>query len=203
MSSPEVNLLSPEDPDYELEYFWCTYKCSLENFYKTHKLYQRPINKWSDTLNILKGYKYYDKIQKKIFEYLTLHMVDVIKSMDLYHSQILKTNFNRYLKMCKYVEFCNFTADIKRLDIIFRIYYSIINKKEKLSENERNIFRQVELLIFYDNFDSLFIYAVENNKYGIIDKLKKIIDLKVYFKNLYNKDVNTNMKGIKILQNMN
>ena len=32
-----MSVLSPEDPDYELELFWSTYKCSLENFYNNHK----------------------------------------------------------------------------------------------------------------------------------------------------------------------
>ena len=194
-----MNEVSPEDPDYELELFWHTYKCSLENFYKTFSRFIRPLQYWYDELNFYKKRGNYDIIQKKIFNYLTLHMIDVIKSMNSYHSQILKTNFNRYIKLCEKIKFYNFEKEIIRLDIIFKIYYSIISKDE-LKDTEYKIFSQIELFIFYDDYNLLIKYAIDNGKPGILDNLAKIIDLPIYIYDIYHIKLNNFMKGRKIIQ---
>ena len=42
--------------DYEIEQFWLQFKCSIINFYeKNNNLLTRPINKWSNHLNILQS----------------------------------------------------------------------------------------------------------------------------------------------------
>lgn len=193
-----MSRFSPEDPDYELELFWSTYKCSLENFYRSYKQFKRPLRYWYDELNFYKKKCNYDIIQKKIFDYLTLHMIDVIKSMDLYHSQILKTNFNRYIKLCEKIKFHNFVDEVIRLDVIFRIYYSIVNKKD-VSDIEIQIFSQIELFIFYNDFNLLIKYAIQNNKASILDNLIKIIDLHSLINDLYDINLPKLTKGKKIL----
>ena len=193
-----MSKFSPEDPDYELELFWSTYKCSLENFYRSYKQFKRPLRYWYDELNFYKRKCNYDIIQKKIFDYLTLHMIDVIKSMDLYHSQILKTNFNRYIKLCEKIKFYNFVDEVIRLDVIFRIYYSIVNKKD-VSDIEIQIFSQIELFIFYNDFNLLIKYAIQNNKASILDNLIKIIDLHSLITDLYDINLPKLTKGKKIL----
>ena len=62
-----MNNVSPEDPDYELELFWYSYKCSLENFYKSYKHFSRPLQYWYDELNFNKKKGNYNIIQKKNF----------------------------------------------------------------------------------------------------------------------------------------
>ena len=197
-----MNTFSPEDPDYELELFWQTYKCSLENFYKCNPTFVRPLKYWYNELNFYKRKKNYDRIQKKIFDYLTLHMIDVIKSFDSYHSQILKTNFNRYIKLCEKIKFYNFVDEVIRLEVIFKIYYSIISKKN-INEKEKLIFRQVELFIFYDDFNLLIKYAIENNKASILDNLVKIIDVHSLISDLYDVNIPNLAKGRKILNLLN
>jgi hypothetical protein len=194
-----MSTLSPEDPDYELELFWSTYKCSLENFYKSYKQFTRPLKYWYDDLNFHKRKNNYDKIQKKIFDYLTLHMIDVIKSMDAYHSQILKTNFNRYIKLCEKVKFYDFVDEIIRLDVIFRIYYSIVSKKS-FSIIEMQIFSQIELFIFYDDFNLLIKYALDNNSANILDNLMKITNIHHYIEAFYDVELDSYIKGKKIIQ---
>ena len=193
-----MSTLSPEDPDYELEFFWSTYKCSLENFYRSYKQYKRPLKYWYNELNFNKRKCNYNIIQKKIFDYLTLHMIDVIKSMDLYHSQILKTNFNRYIKLCEKIKFYNFVDEITRLDVIFRIYYSIVTKKN-VSNMEIQIFSQIELFIFYNDFNLLIKYAIDNNYPNIIDNLNKIIDIRSFIKDYYDLELDSYIKGKKII----
>lgn len=193
-----MSTLSPEDPDYELELFWSTYKCSLENFYIGYKQYKRPLKYWYDELNFNKRKCNYSIIQKKIFDYLTLHMIDVIKSMDLYYSQILKTNFNRYIKLCEKIKFHNFVDEVIRLDVIFRIYYSIVTKKN-VSDIEMQIFSQIELFIFYDDFNLLIKYAIDNNCPNIIDNLSKIVDTHSFIKDYYDIELESYIKGKKII----
>ena len=193
-----MSTLSPEDPDYELEFFWSTYKCSLENFYIGYKQYKRPLKYWYDELNFNKRKCNYSIIQKKIFDYLTLHMIDVIKSMDLYYSQILKTNFNRYIKLCEKIKFHNFVDEVIRLDVIFRIYYSIVTKKN-VSDIEMQIFSQIELFIFYDDFNLLIKYAIDNNCPNIIDNLSKIVDTHSFIKDYYDIELESYIKGKKII----
>ena len=197
-----MSTLSPEDPDYELELFWSTYKCSLENFYKGYKQYKRPLKYWYDELNFYKRKCNYNIIQKKIFDYLTLHMIDVIKSMDTYHSQILKTNFNRYIKLCEKIKFHNFVDEIVRLDVIFRIYYSIISKIE-ISNTEIQIFSQIELFIFYNDFNLLIKYAITNNKPNILDNLMKIVSIHSYIQDYYDIELDSYIKGKKIIHLIN
>ena len=79
-----------DNPDFKLEEFWDSYKCSLQNFYNQFKSYQRPLNRWYETLNHFKKHKKYNYIQKFIFNYLTLHTIDTIKSKSKYHLSILK-----------------------------------------------------------------------------------------------------------------
>ena len=133
-----------------------------------------------------------------IFDYLTLHMIDVIKSMDTYHSQILKTNFNRYIKLCEKIKFYNFVDEVVRLDIIFRIYYSIISKRD-VANIEIQIFSQIELFIFYDDFNLLIKYAIENNKPNILDNLMKIINIHSYIQDCYDIEIDSYIKGKKII----
>ena len=197
-----MSTLSPEDPDYELELFWSTYKCSLENFYRGYKEYKRPLKYWYDELNFNKRKCNYSIIQKKIFDYLTLHMIDVIKSMDLYHSQILKTNFNRYIKLCEKIKFYNFVDEVIRLDVIFRIYYSIVTKKN-VSDIEMQIFSQIELFIFYDDFNLLIKYAIDNNCPNIIDNLSKIVDTRSFIEDYYDIELDSYIKGKKIIHLIN
>lgn len=194
--------INKTDPDYELEHFWYTYKCSLDIFYNNYKCYKRPLSYWNDELNFYKKKGDYDVIQKKIFDYLTLHMVDIIKSMNSYHSRILETNFNRYIKICEKIKFYNFSDEIIRLKIIFKIYCSIL-LKEKITDIESQIFNQIELVIFYDDFDLLIKYAINNNKGIIIDYLIKIIDITKYIFKIYGITINHNMKGKKILELFN
>ena len=83
-----INESHIKDPDYKLEVFWFSYKCCFENFYKIYPSFENDTEYWSYQLNDLKKKKKYNLIQKKIFDYLLLHTCDVIKSKDLYHSQL-------------------------------------------------------------------------------------------------------------------
>ena len=54
--------------------------------------------------------------------------------------------------------------------------------------------------LFYDNYDNLFVYSIENNKCGIIDTLRKITDINEIVKRLYNKEIKIDICGKKLLR---
>ena len=194
-------LLNISDPDYLIEKFWHTYKCNLDKFYKNYPYFDRPIDEWSNILNKYKSNKKFDKIQKSIFHFLTLHTIDTMKSMDCYYSQILLTNIKRWMVVCEKTMFYNFDEDINILFNIYSIYYYIINSD--VAEKSKNLFKQSELLIFFYDYTPLVNFAVTNNKGNILDKLNNIFDISQIVKNLYSVDVYKNTKGQKILKAIN
>ena len=123
----DIYILNKNDDDYELENFWMTYKLNLKNFYRLYPSFYRPVNEWCIILNNYKKNKKYDMIQKKITYFITLHIVDTMKSFDTYYSGLLKTNINRWMKVCKASTFFDLSDELNRLDKLFKIYYKMLN----------------------------------------------------------------------------
>ena len=189
-------MLNRNDDDYELENFWMTYKLNLKNFYKLYPSFNRPINEWSIILNNYKKNKKYDMIQKKITYFITLHLVDTMKSFDYYYAGILKTNIKRWINVCGLSLFFDISDELNRLDQLLRIYNKILNSDKKC----KNLFTQAELLIFYKDYTPLIIYSVNNNKGNILDNLNKFYDITNDIYDLYNKKIYPNTKGDKIIK---
>lgn len=192
----DINILNKYDKDYKLESFWMTYKLNLKNFYKLYPSFYRPVDEWSIILNNYKKNKKYNMIQKKITYFITLHIVDTMKSFDNYYSGILKTNINRWIKVCKVSVFFDATEELNRLDQLFRIYYKMLNSDNKC----KSLFYQSELLIFYKDYTPLIIYAINNNKGSILDKLNKFYDITEDIYELFNKKIYVNTRGDKIIK---
>lgn len=184
-----------KNPDLELEQFWETYKCSLTNFYNEFKSYKRPLNRWYDTLNHFQKYQKYSHIQKFIFNYLTLHMIDVIKSKSKYHLSILKNNIKRYKKVCNNIHFYKFTNEINRLEIILKIYNSIDAQHDF-------IFLQIELCLMYNDVISLIQYGIKYKKDSILDNVIRLNSTETfeYIEYVYNLKLPKNIKGKKIIK---
>ena len=191
-------ILNKEDPDYLLEKFWETYKFCFSNFYKKYPYFLRPINLWCSNLNILKKNKFYDKIQKCIYNYLVLQTCDIMKTRDRYQMQILKTNIMRYIKLCSQVNFYMFDKELEKLEVIFKIYLYLVDCEE--NSFLISLFGEIEMPIFYDNYDNLFVYSIEYNKSGIIDRLRRITDINDIIKRLYNKAIKIDICGKKLLR---
>ena len=194
----EKNGLNSNQPDYQLESFWLTYKCCFNNFYKKYPCFYRPINLWCSNLNILKKKKMYDKIQRHIYNYLVLQSCDIMKTRDRYQMQILKTNIMRYIKLCNSVNFYIFDKELEKLETIFKIYFYLVDCEE--SNFLKSLFGEIEMPLFYDNYDNLIIFSVENEKSSIIDRLKKITDVNEIINRLYNKNIKYDICGKKLLK---
>ena len=193
----DKNYLNKEDPDYELEIFWFTYKCCFNNFYQKYSYFDTDTDIWCKELNLLKNEKNYDLIQKKIADYLLFQSCDVIKSMDYYHLQILKTNINRYIKLCEKVKFYIFTTELSIIDNIIRIYLCIL--KGILKRNDYYIFDNIYSILLDNNYDSLIKYAFKNKKGVILDRLRNIKDIREDIYRIFNLNLESVTSGKKIL----
>jgi hypothetical protein len=184
-----------KSPDYHLEDFWFTYKCSLENFYKQYVLIQRPLHYWYKTLNLYKSCKQYDKIQKSILNYMTLQLIDTIRMKNKHHMSILRDNIKRYQKTCLLVNFTNLTDEILKLYTIIDIYMNIDIKYDIP-------FKQVELCVVYNDISFFIEYGIEMNKDSIIDDIVKLNknNMYEYINNIYNIKLPDKIKGRKIIK---
>ena len=172
------------------------------NFYDDKKI-NRPINLWSDNLNELQKNKQYNLIEEHIRDYISLYAIDLIKSMNNYHSRILKTNIKRWNKISNKYNFNEPNTTQNTIFILFLIYEDFI-EKDTFDNRIINIFLEIELTILYKNYNDLIKYAVSFSKSNILKKLDTIIDIKKELKKIYNFDEKYYNYGFdKLLQYLN
>ena len=87
--------MSKKPVDYELEEYYLNFKQSMINFYHHHTL-TRPIEYWSERLNMLQSQKDYTEIRNTIIKIISLYAIDLMRSCDHYHTNILDTNIKRF-----------------------------------------------------------------------------------------------------------
>ena len=68
------------------------------------------------------------------------------------------------------------------------------------SDKCKSLFYQAELLIFYKDYTPLIIYAINNSKGSILDKLNKFYDITEDIYELFNKKIYINTRGDKIIK---
>ena len=186
-------------PDYNIEQFWLGLKNSMINFYYK-KIIKRPILKWSDNLNELQKVEKYDDIEKNIRNYISLYGIDLMRYMDFYHLNILKTNIKRWNNISNRYGF-NKEETKKYYNIIFLlidIYEKLYNT---LSENDFTEFStEIELLIIYEDFNSLIDICVKYKLESIIDKLSNYIDVLKILNTKYNLNLKHILSGRKLFK---
>ena len=179
-----------DKPDYEIEQFWFGLKNSMNNFYEQKNILNRPIKLWSTNLNNLQKKEKYDMIEKNIRNYISLYGIDVMKTNEMYHFGILKTNIKRWNKISKHYNFIKLDSK-KYYNIIFfiiDIYETLYNKLDKL---ELLIFSsEIELLIIYEDFNYLIDICIKYELPSIIEKVSKYINVN----DLLNEKFNLNLK---------
>ena len=185
------------EPDHLIETFWLNFKVSMINFYRINTTYTRPVHRWSNILNEYKKNKNYDKIQETIYQYMTLYMLDIMRTGNHHFSNLLNSFLKRWQKLCDQVSFFDFNKEVDLNYQIFRIYLKML---EIGSIETVMLFKQPELYIYYRNFTPLIKFGVENDKSSIIDRVNSISDINEILFKLYNYTGNTNMRGIKLIQ---
>jgi len=182
--------LNEKDPDYLIEEFWLGLKQSMINFYEDDSVFtlSRCVNSWSDRLNLLKSKQKYLEIEHLVYNYLSLYGIDVLRSGNLYYLRLLNTNIKRWDKVCirntddnktnmdKDTENNNANNKLKYqncmlmlLDISYKLFSKCKSEREK--KDISKLFKDVELYLMYEDFQSLIQYALKNKKTNILDSL--------------------------------
>ena len=163
-------------PDYEIEQFWLQFKNTMNNFYTNNKeISKRNITRWSDTLNKFQAKKQYDKIEKHIMDYITLHGLDIIKTGRSYELQLLNTNVKRWNKITQRYKIFNNTDD-NITQGYSNLFYTCVQicislTKADSSFNYKEMFEDIELIIINNDITVLVEYSILFGKNVIIDKL--------------------------------
>jgi hypothetical protein len=193
---------SPIDKDNALEDFWLSFKNSMVNFYSIYKQLSRPVELWTRSLNDLQSDKNYVEISNNIQNYITLYSMDVMRINDIYHSRILLTNVKRFNKICNDEEWIKSTQNnnVHIINILLDIYENMIKKHKIDKEILSTIYQQIEIYIFYEKYNEIIIYCVEENMPSILDKLRNIVDITSFINTHYKTNFKTETKSIKMIK---
>lgn len=191
------NILKTNNPDKKIEHFWLTFKDSIKN--SIDEKDKEELDSISSILNKLQLEKKYDMIEQYIRDHIIKIGFKMIANDNYYKLGHLIKNLSRWDSIID--EFLNVEYAIKmypqklcNYNILFycllRIYYShrlkILDSKSDNKNNFRfqlidniKLFAKENNIIYLDN---IFNIAIENNIFGIIDKLKKFVDVKKFIK---------------------
>ena len=170
--------LNPEDPDYQIEYFWYGLKHSMFNFYSRFKLPYGHIHEWSNVLNEMKSGKQYDKIEINIRDYIAKYAFDITKyDESTYHSMILMSNIKRWNKISNQFNFLS-SVEHNKMILLFMIYLELkLDTKNSLDLVDEQKFITIEEVYESSNdeiYDDFIKYALMHNKSKILELLKNI-----------------------------
>jgi hypothetical protein len=178
--------------DYEIEQYWFLLKDSMINFYTLTNFTTRPIKDWSNYLNILQKDKLYTEIEINIQNYISLFAIDVLRNVNSYHLDILKTNIKRWNKLSSNSNF-NFskTTEKKYYNIIFLLIDIFNNLEKKLPINLfTKIYTEIELILIYEDFNHLVDLAIEYNIPSVLDKIWSFANINSHLIKKYKIDKN-------------
>ena len=186
-------------PDYEIEQFWYGLKNSMINFYRDKNI-RRPIDNWSNKLNILQSKEQYEEIEENIRNYISLYGIDVMRHMEIYHLNILKTNIKRWNVISTHYGFVKLNSK-KYYNIIFLLIDIYEKLYDKLITDDMILFAsEIELLLIYEDFSYLIDLSVKYQLVSIIDKLGYYINIIDAINKKYNLNITGNVSGKKILK---
>jgi len=156
-------------PDHDIEQFWLAFKQSMANFYSLKLLPARNIQTWSDSLNQLQSSERYSRIEKQIYNYITLYGLDLLRSGSRYHIGILITNIRRWDKIAAQHKILQSDHQDNIVTILLEIAASFI----KSSVEFEGLFDDIELYMIHDDYTKLINYSLQHNKPAILDRLIK------------------------------
>ena len=156
-------------PDYDIEMFWLVFKQSMINFYSLKLLLSRDIQAWSATLNQLQSSQRYSRIEKQIYNYITLYGLDLLRAGSRYHLGILISNIRRWDKVAARHKILQSGHEDNIVTILLEIASSFI----KSGTEFEGLFDDLELYMIHDDYDRLIDYAIKHRKTNILDRLIK------------------------------
>jgi len=158
-----------ERPDHDIEKFWLAYKQSMVNFYSLKTIPSRNIQLWSDNLNLLQAEQRYSRIEKQIYNYITLYGLDLLRSGSRYHLSILITNIRRWDRISDRYKILQSGHHDNIITTLLEIVASFIKSGTEFG----GLFDDIELYLIHNDYTRLVKYAINHNKPAILDRLIK------------------------------
>jgi hypothetical protein len=192
-------------PDHDIECFWLSFKQSMNNFYALKTLPSRNIQGWSDSLNQLQANGKYSKIEKQIYNYITLYGLDLLRSGSRYHLSILITNIRRWDKLAASHKILQSTHEDNIVTILLEIVASFIKSGTEFD----GLFDDIELYMIHEDYTKLVTYSIKHGKLVILDRLIKynylavancLLEITGYN---YTELLATNISGKKLFEKIN
>jgi len=188
------NTLNENNPDVHIEQFWIDFKKSIFNFYNfiNGKCFPRNIDILSEKLNKLQKNKKYNIIEREIRDYIICYGIDIMRSGNGYHLNILKTNIKRWnalsdkykltqsntdndlIKCC--TKSCNCKCVCRYADIgrsLFQCCLEICFSLEKARIPFGCYMENIELIVIQKNIQSLLEIANITRKIFVFDIILK------------------------------
>lgn len=176
-------VLKSDNPDKEIEYFWLTFKNSIQPY--VNKEERENITQISDRLNELQKSRQYNKIETFISKYLHDICYSILMTKNYTEIDHLKTNIKRWEKISKHDIFDS--TDL--VGAMLKIASSIKTRKNK-NKNEildliadwckENQYKHK--YTGYEFIEKIIMISINNGYYGTLDKLSKAIYLYQYVK---------------------
>ena len=168
------SILNTCQPDKDLEYFWLSFKSSI--YQSLNDIERNNIDQLSNKLNLLQSEKRYVEIEKYIKEHLESFCYNLILSNDSYHLRLLNTNIKRWINIIG-KDVCNYDD----------IFYCILNIYLHATRNSDSKYKEVINIIIdlsktrdKQYIHKLMNYCIQHKLFNYIDKLKNIIDIKIF-----------------------
>ena len=156
-------------PDHDIEQFWLLFKQSMNNFYSLKTMPSRDIQKWSDNLNLLQSGQNYSRIEKQIYNYITLYGLDLLRVGARYYLGILITNIRRWDKVAARHKILQSGHQDNIITILLEIAASFIKSDTEFD----GLFDDLELYMIHNDYTKLIDYAIKHKKPTILDRLIK------------------------------
>ena len=126
-----------------------------------------------------------------------------MRNLDEYHFRILLSNIKRWDKISTFYNFqSNLDSYENIIFLILDIYKSLISK-DKLDQETKLIFNQIESVILWNDFSSIIEYSLKTKSLSIIDKINKYDPniIIIHINNIYNIKL-TNIVSAKKIYNL-
>tara|TARA_B110000908_G_scaffold165177_1_gene214218 strand:- start:7156 stop:7779 length:624 start_codon:yes stop_codon:yes gene_type:complete len=198
-------------PDKDIEDFWLSFKCSINNFYREFKI-NKNIEQFSKKLNKLQVQKKYSTIEYNIHYFICSFIVDVLhkinnivinRSTYLYHVRIILTNIKRWRKIRLENKFFK---DLHKNENMYYLMADCLKYSIKLIEKKNHdeiiilFFSDITGVIKYKEYNFITEYAIEIESETILKLVRNHFDIISYINSNFKIKLQDNLSGKKIIK---
>lgn len=180
MSNDETydTVLNSDKPDNKLEFFWLTFKDSIQNYLSESEL--TDLAEVSDNLNILQRQERYNEIE----EFIKLHIERIGYGMmsknDNYRLSHLETNLRRWNKLTGNEIYPQNNTFYTLLQVYQNLLKGNKNKKLEMDKMLSCIKDYSSDTTNHQHLINLMNLSIKNEMFGNIDKLRNILNIKQF-----------------------